>query len=157
MFNFHKRKDVDTAVTRGRQALKALGIKYKSRADGTLLVQGNITIDGRQLTELPDLSAVVVTGDFHCHYTSITSLKGAPREVGGDFWCFNCKLTSLDGAPQTDAFTTDTYQDPPPPEFSFSNPPDKVPVAVDPESAIVAAKAVPQLPVPSTAARVLIA
>ena len=30
----------------------------------------------------------------------LTSLKGAPKEVGGDFWCSYNQLTSLEGAPR---------------------------------------------------------
>ena len=41
-----------------------------------------------------------VTGDFSCSYLSLTSLKGAPTEVGGYFHCSNNQLTSLKGAPQ---------------------------------------------------------
>ena len=43
-----------------------------------------------------------VGGDFDCEYcTSLISLKGAPKKVGGDFSCFSChSLTSLEGAPE---------------------------------------------------------
>lgn len=41
-----------------------------------------------------------VTGHFKCKYNSLTSLEGAPQEVGGDFDCSCNKLTSLEGAPQ---------------------------------------------------------
>ena len=41
-----------------------------------------------------------VTGDFNCSYNNLTSLKGAPTEVGGSFRCYNNQLTSLEGAPQ---------------------------------------------------------
>jgi hypothetical protein len=30
----------------------------------------------------------------------LTSLEGAPQEVGGGFYCHNNKLTSLEGAPE---------------------------------------------------------
>ena len=42
-----------------------------------------------------------VTGDFDCSSLGLTSLKGAPQEVGEGFYCQNNKLTSLEGAPQT--------------------------------------------------------
>ena len=42
-----------------------------------------------------------VTGDFECSGLGLTSLKGAPTEVGEGFYCQNNKLTSLEGAPQT--------------------------------------------------------
>ena len=43
-----------------------------------------------------------VDGDFICRFcSSLTSLKGAPKEVGGDFGCMYChSLTSLEGAPK---------------------------------------------------------
>ena len=43
-----------------------------------------------------------VGGDFSCsRCTSLTSLKSAPKEVSRDFYCSYCtSLTSLEGAPQ---------------------------------------------------------
>ena len=41
-----------------------------------------------------------IAGKFVCSELGLTSLKGAPQEVGGDFDCFDNKLTSLKGAPQ---------------------------------------------------------
>ena len=40
-----------------------------------------------------------ITGDFDCSGLDLTSLKGAPQEVGGDFRCYDNQLTSLKGAP----------------------------------------------------------
>ena len=28
-------------------------------------------------------------GNFNCHENSLTSLEGAPQEVGGDFYCYH--------------------------------------------------------------------
>ena len=42
-----------------------------------------------------------ITGNFDCSGLNLTSLKGAPTEVGGWFGCNNNRLTSLKGAPQT--------------------------------------------------------
>ena len=42
-----------------------------------------------------------ITGNFDCSGLNLTSLKGAPTEVGGWFSCNNNRLTSLKGAPQT--------------------------------------------------------
>ena len=39
--------------------------------------------------------------DFYCHNNQLTSLKGAPQKIGGCFSCFNNQLTSLEGAPQS--------------------------------------------------------
>ena len=41
-----------------------------------------------------------VTGNFYCSGLGLTSLKGAPTEVGKNFDCSWDKLTSLEGAPQ---------------------------------------------------------
>ena len=41
-----------------------------------------------------------ITGDFDCSDLGLTSLKGAPQEVGGNFDCSFNQLTSLEGAPQ---------------------------------------------------------
>ena len=41
-----------------------------------------------------------VGGDFNCSNNILTSLKGAPQEVGGDFDCHWNRLTSLKGAPR---------------------------------------------------------
>ena len=42
-----------------------------------------------------------ITGDFICIYLGLTSLKGAPQEVGGNFSCAFNQLTSLKGGPKT--------------------------------------------------------
>ena len=42
-----------------------------------------------------------ITGNFNCYGLDLTSLKGAPTEVGEDFYCHKNFLTSLEGAPQT--------------------------------------------------------
>ena len=43
-----------------------------------------------------------VDGDFYCYKcTSLTSLEGAPQEVGWNFYCSDCSsLISLKGSPQ---------------------------------------------------------
>ncbi len=64
------------------------------------VIKGDVNLSNRGLTELPDLSRVTVEGNFLCQYNRLTTLQGAPREVGGNFSCPNNKLTSLQGAPQ---------------------------------------------------------
>ena len=53
-----------------------------------------------------------VGGDFSCSYNQLTSLKGAPQTVGGDFSCSENLLTSLEGAPKKvgGSFTCDNNQ-----------------------------------------------
>ena len=64
------------------------------------LVKGDLRFSDPKMTELPDLSTITVQGSFDCSGTQITSLKGAPQEVGGDFDCSITDITSLKGAPQ---------------------------------------------------------
>jgi hypothetical protein len=41
-----------------------------------------------------------VGGNFDCAKNRLTSLEGAPKEVGGGFYCTNNQLASLEGAPE---------------------------------------------------------
>ena len=65
------------------------------------VVEGDLDFSGQGLTELPDLSEVIVKGDFDCSQNQLISLAGAPRTVGGYFDCSQNQLTRLVGAPQT--------------------------------------------------------
>jgi len=64
---------------------------------------GRVSLDfncsDNQLTSLEG-APQEVGGDFSCFGNKLTSLKGAPQKVGGDFYCFNNKITSLEGAPR---------------------------------------------------------
>lgn len=42
----------------------------------------------------------VIEGGFDCSSNNLTSLEGAPQDVGESFYCSNNHLTSLKGAPQ---------------------------------------------------------
>ena len=64
------------------------------------VIKGDLNLKREYLHELPDLSHVIVQGTFSCTSSHLTSLEGAPKEVGGDFDCSWNKLTSLKGAPQ---------------------------------------------------------
>ena len=50
-----------------------------------MVFRGNLNLSDMELTELPDLSAVTVTGDFYCRENQLTSLQGAPQKIGGNF------------------------------------------------------------------------
>ncbi|MDW2995412.1 MAG: PcfJ domain-containing protein [Alphaproteobacteria bacterium] len=65
------------------------------------VVHGNLDLSDMDLTMLPDMSNVVVQGDFSCSSNQLTSLQGAPQSVGGKFNCGHNQLTSLQGAPQS--------------------------------------------------------
>lgn len=86
-------------LTTAEQALKYFGCHYERRPDGTIVVPGILNLTREHLTTLPDLSRVVVEGDFVCSYNQLTSLKGAPAVVTGSFRCDHNLLTSLEGAP----------------------------------------------------------
>lgn len=94
---FRKNADLGEA----ERALKKWRIRYEKQNDGTLLVRGDVDIAGMKLEKLPDLSTVVVQGAFDCSDNSLTTLKGAPRNVGGNFDCSNNRLVSLEGGPET--------------------------------------------------------
>ncbi len=64
------------------------------------VVEGDLNLSGMGFTELPDLSHVIVMGNFICSHNKLTSLEGAPQKIGGDFGCYSNKLTTLEGAPQ---------------------------------------------------------
>jgi hypothetical protein len=53
-----------------------------------------------ELHVLPDFSNITITGNFNCGDSKITSLEGAPKEVGGNFNCYDTNITSLEGAPK---------------------------------------------------------
>ncbi len=59
-----------------------------------------LPLNNQFLTELPDFSNITVSGNFSCEENQLTSLKGAPKEVGGSFNCKDNQLTSLQGAPK---------------------------------------------------------
>lgn len=67
--------------------------------DGTVC-DGNINLRDLDLKVLPDLSNIILIGDFDCSKNQLTSLKGAPKEVGGRFNCVDNQLTSLEGSPE---------------------------------------------------------
>ena len=47
-----------------------------------------------------DIEGKVYAGSIACYHSSLTSLKGAPKEVGGGLDCSCNKLTTLKGAPE---------------------------------------------------------
>jgi hypothetical protein len=69
--------------------------------DKEFVIDGDLNLGSMHYRELPDLSNVIVKGDFDCSCNDITSLKGAPKYVGGKFGCSMChNLISLEGAPE---------------------------------------------------------
>lgn len=62
-------------------------------------VAGSIELKNRYVELLP-VQFLEVTGDFLCVHNTLTSLKGAPVEVGGKTSFWNNRLTSLEFCPQ---------------------------------------------------------
>ena len=64
------------------------------------VIWGDVWLSNKGLSKLPDLSKVIVRGNFNCSDNKLTSLEGAPREVRRTFRCDYNRLTSLKGAPK---------------------------------------------------------
>ena len=96
-------KDFAEAATsrhRAEEALEAWNIPYQQMPGNFLYVPGNVSFTRANMTELPDLSQVIVGGNFYCEWNQLSSLIGAPHEVRGTFLCDNNRLISLEGAPE---------------------------------------------------------
>ena len=64
--------------------------------DGDVKVEKDlVSPDGKLIVKFG-----VVKGNFNCSHNELTSLEGAPQEVGGWFNCLRNQLTSLEGAPK---------------------------------------------------------
>ena len=72
--------------------LKKLPLKF-NKVDERFICSRN------QLTSLEG-APKEVGGTFSSSHNKLTSLEGAPKEVGGDFWCSYNQLTSLEGGPK---------------------------------------------------------
>ena len=75
------------------------GIENYTINNGLVDVNGDVDLSSKNLTKLPIKFGVII-GYFSCDDNQLTSLEGAPQEVGGNFNCSHNQLTSLDGAPQ---------------------------------------------------------
>lgn len=62
----------DTNTSEAATLLTEMGVAFFARPDGLLEVQGNINLNNRRLTSLPDLSQVIVRGSFSCMNNEIT-------------------------------------------------------------------------------------
>lgn len=79
---------------------KKYGIEnYTINSDGSVDVDGEVNLSEMGLKKLP-IKFGKVTGNFYCDYNKLTSLDGAPKEVGENFNCDVNQLTSLRGAPK---------------------------------------------------------
>lgn len=80
--------DVDGDVNISLKQLKKIGVQDGLRS----LVNGS-------LVYIP-IRFGKVSGDFNCSGNKLTSLYGAPKEVGEGYYCYSNRLTSLDGSPK---------------------------------------------------------
>ncbi len=68
--------------------------KYEITSDGSIFLYR------KGLTSLKDLNLPErIEGSFDCSFNRLTTLEGAPKEVGKDFNCSNNNLRDLRGAP----------------------------------------------------------
>ncbi len=67
---------------------------------GLVDVNGSFDCSGQGLSDFKGVRFGKVEGGFYCENNQLTTLEGAPQEVGGSFDCENSQLTSLEGAPQ---------------------------------------------------------
>tara|TARA_B100001175_G_C19503614_1_gene639624 strand:- start:99 stop:608 length:510 start_codon:yes stop_codon:yes gene_type:complete len=72
---------------------------YTINDDGSIDVNGNVYLDGQNLTELP-LNFNKVMGSLYCPYNKLKTLKGGPKYITGSFDCSNNILTSLELSPK---------------------------------------------------------
>ena len=71
---------------------------YTINDDGSIDVNGNVSLANSELTEIPLVFNKVV-GSFYCSTNELTTLKGCPRWIGGEFSCIDNQLTSLEFSP----------------------------------------------------------
>ncbi len=69
-------------------------------ATGLVDIKGDFDCRYSKLNSLLGIRFGKVTGSFMCSENKLTSLKGAPQEVGGNFSCSYNPIDSLVGAPQ---------------------------------------------------------
>ena len=79
---------------------KRYGIEnYTINEDGTIDVDGDVSLSSQGLNELP-VRFRNVTGHFFCNNNELSSLEGCPESVDGYFSCSRNKLKTLEGCPQ---------------------------------------------------------
>lgn len=74
---------------------------YEMYIGRDVVVRDSVNLSNLGLTELPNINFISVVRDFDCSYNHLTSLKGAPNEVGGVFDCSYNKLKNLEYSPST--------------------------------------------------------
>lgn len=90
-----------SSTAEAEQLLRSCHIPYEKKPDGTIVVNTDLDLLNSGFDKLPDLSQVIVLGNFYCQGMGLTSLQGSPKTVGGAFFGNDNQLTSLQGAPET--------------------------------------------------------
>jgi hypothetical protein len=71
---------------------------YKEK-DGVINVEGSVNLNYKRISKIP-YKFGLVTADFVCNNTQLTTLEGCPIDVGGNFSCFGNKLKTLEFGPK---------------------------------------------------------
>ncbi|GAB5388544.1 MAG: hypothetical protein Alpg2KO_15120 [Alphaproteobacteria bacterium] len=87
----------NTEGARLEQVFDILKVKYDKQPGGGYRVKGDLDLSGMALSKLPNLSNVVVEGNFDCSGNVLTSLEGSPQSVSGSYVCSGNRLRSLTG------------------------------------------------------------
>ena len=87
-----EQKDWLDACTSGRWKLNP--------QTGLVDVDGDFDCEGQRLRDFKGVKFGMANNYFFCSRNQLTSLEGAPQQVGSDFFCYDNQLTSLEGAPQ---------------------------------------------------------
>ncbi len=61
------------------------------------VIKGDLDISEMELSKLPNLSHVIILGNFTCAGNQLHDLTGSPREVHGFFDCSRNQITNLEG------------------------------------------------------------
>jgi hypothetical protein len=72
---------------------------FRNPETGLVDIEGDFKVHRQDLTDFKGVRFGKVDGNFDCSYNRITSLDGAPQEVGNNFHCYDNQLTTLDGGP----------------------------------------------------------
>ena len=72
---------------------------YTINSDGSIDVDGDVTLYNKGLSKLP-VKFNRVSGYFYCNNNKLTSLEGCPKWVGHYLSCSYNQLTTLKGAPE---------------------------------------------------------
>ena len=81
-------------------SMNTIGTYSINPLTGLVDIEGNFDCSSKKLTSFYGIRFGKVSGSFYFSYNQLTSLAGAPQEVGGGFSCRYNQLTSLIGAPQ---------------------------------------------------------